>query len=273
VKDDQTRIAGTNLRFKPGWASPQPSAEFQLKASDSLYISKRFHDAAMERIAGSRLYGKIYQYSCLNFILLKEVVEAISRMPLDVFLNQEFYGPMKLEHTAYLPLRTHKKDEIAPTLKMDLIRREPLQGYVNDMDAAFLGGVSGNAGLFASAGDVAKVYQMLLNKGELDGKRYLSEETCRVFTTTTSASGRRGLGFDKPFPQDSRHNPCSSLAPRAVFGHTGYTGTCCWADPVNHLVYVFLSNRTFPYDGVNKLARSGIRTRIQDVIYQSIRKR
>jgi len=203
--------------------------------------------------------------------LLKEIAEAITGTTMDVFLDREFYVPMKLKEMAYLPLRSHKKDEIAPTLRNDFLRNGVIQGYVHDPDAAFLGGVSGNAGLFASASDVAVVYQMLLNQGEFDGKQYLTKETCKLFTTTTSASGRRGLGFDKPVVVNPKHSPCCASAPAAVYGHTGYTGTCCWVDPVNKLVYVFLSNRTYPNDGVNKLARMGIRTRIQEIIYQSIK--
>jgi len=145
--------------------------------------------------------------------------------------------------------------------------------FVRDPGAAFFGGISGNAGLFATARDVAMVYQMILNGGELDGKRYLRAETCRVFTTTTSASGRRGLGFDKPVPSNPGHSPCCESAPREVYGHTGYTGTCCWVDPVNKLIYVFLSNRTYPNDGGNKLARMGIRTKIQETIYQSMKRK
>jgi CubicO group peptidase (beta-lactamase class C family) len=157
-------------------------------------------------------------------------------------------------------------------LKKDFLRNGVIQGYVHDPAAAFLGGVSGNAGLFASAHDVAQVYQMLLDKGELDGKRYLSAETCRIFTTTTSASGRRDLGYDKPVSKNPKYSPCCISAPPVVYGHTGYTGTCCWVDPANRLVYVFLSNRTYPDDGVNKLAKMGIRSKIQEVIYQSIKK-
>lgn len=269
---DKNRIIGTNLRYKDGWVSCVPSAEYPIQISDDLYVSNRLHDAAMMRIASTKLCSKSYCYSCLNFILLKEIVETISGTTLDVFMANEFYNPMKLNNIAYLPLKTHKKEEVAPTLKKDLLRNGDVQGYVNDQDAALLGGVSGNAGLFASARDVATVYQMLLNKGELDGKRYLSEETCRLFTTTTSASGRRGLGFDKPVPGNPKHNPCSISTPPVVYGHTGYTGTCCWVDPVNRLIYVFLSNRTFPYGGTNKLAKTGIRTKIQDVIYQSMKK-
>jgi len=177
-----------------------------------------------------------------------------------------------LNHIAYLPLKTHQQKGIAPTFIKDFLRNGVLQGYAQDPDAAFLGGVAGNAGLFASAGDVATVYQMLLNKGEMDGKRYLKKETCRIFTTTTSKSGRRYLGFDKPVPANPKHSPCCVSAPKEVYGHTGYTGTCCWVDPVNKFVYVFLSNRTYPNDAVNKLAKMNIRTRIQEEIYQSMKK-
>jgi len=271
---DTTHIVRTGsptLKYKDGWASKIPSVEYQSQVSDSFYLHNRFHEAAMQMIAGTRLNSKTYCYSCINFIVLKEIVEAISGTTMDVLLDREFYTPMKLNNLAYLPLRTHKKEEIAPTMKKDILRNGVLQGFVNDPAAAFLGGVSGNAGLFATARDVATVYQMILNQGELDGKRYLSAVTCRLFTTTTSASGRRALGYDKPTPENPRYSPCCISAPTAVYGHTGYTGTCCWVDPVNNLVYVFLSNRTYPDDGVNKLARMGIRTKIQEVIYKSLK--
>ena len=265
------RMNSSTLKYKQDWVSKIPSVEFTSQVSDSFYLNIRFHKAAMQMIADTRLYKKTYVYSCINFILLKEIVETINGMPMDVYLNKEFYTPLKLNNMAYLPLRTHKKEDVAPTLKKDFLRNGIVQGYVNDPSAAFLGGISGNAGLFASARDVATVYQMLLNKGEMGGIRYLSEETCKLFTTTTSPSGRRGLGYDKPISENTRYSPCCLSAPAVVYGHTGYTGTCCWVDPVNDLVYVFLSNRTYPNDGVNKLAKMGIRTKIQNVIYQSIK--
>ena len=264
------RLNSTTMKYKPDWVSKIQGADFQSQVSDSFYLSNRFHKAAMQMIADTRLNSKTYVYSCVNFILLKEIVETISGIRMDEFLNKEFFAPMKLSTMTYLPLRTHNKDEIAPTLKRDFLRNGIVQGYVHDPDAAFLGGVSGNAGLFASARDVATVYQMLLNKGELDGKRYLSAETCHFFTTTTSPSGRRGLGYDKPVPAP-KSSPCCVDAPSTVYGHTGYTGTCCWVDPTNNLIFVFLSNRTYPNDGVNKLAKTGVRTKIQEVIYQSMK--
>jgi CubicO group peptidase (beta-lactamase class C family) len=265
------KLPNAVLKYKEDWVSKIPSEEFTSQVSDSFFIHNRFHKAAMQLIADAHLNSKAYCYSDLNFILLKEIVETITGTTLDVFLENEFFTPMKLDHMAYLPLRTHKIEEIAPTEKTDFLRNGVIRGYVQDPDAAFFGGISGNAGLFASAMDVAKVYQMILNQGEIDGQRYLSKETCRLFTTTTSASGRRGLGFDKPNPANPNHSPCSPSTPKYVYGHTGYTGTCCWVDPVNKLIYVFLSNRTYPNEGANKLTKMGIRTRIQEVIYQSIK--
>lgn len=269
---DKNRVVGPAFVFKEDWASKIPSVEYTSQVSDSFYVNNRFHQSAMQMIAKTPMKSKTYLYSCVNFILLKEVVETISETSMDVFLEREFFTPMKLNNMTYLPLRTHKKEDVAPTLKKDFLRNGVIQGYVHDPAAAFLGGVSGNAGLFASARDVATIYQMLLNHGEIDGKRYLTAETCRLFTTTSSSSGRRDLGYDKPIPANPKLSPCSVSAPQAVYGHTGYTGTCCWVDPVNKLVYVFLSNRTYPSDGANKLAKLGIRTKIQEMIYQSMKK-
>lgn len=226
---------------------------------------------AMEAIARVSLRPKNYLYSCLNFILLKEIAEKVSGQSLDFFLDSTFYNPMKLSGIAYLPLQTHKAELIAPTIKSDSFQNGLLRGLVHDPLAAYLGGVSGNAGLFANATDVAKMYQLLLNNGEMDGVRYLSPETCRVFTTTISASGRRGLGFAKALPGNPASNPCCASAPASVYGHTGYTGTCCWVDPDNQLIYVFLSNRTYPVDGENKLSKLKIRPKIQEIIYQYIK--
>lgn len=268
---DENTYACTSFKYKEGWTSATPSDEFTMHVADNLYVNKKFHEAAMQLIAQAPLKAKKYVYSCVNFIVLKEIAETISGMPMDEFLNREYYTPMRLRHLCYLPLRTHSKEEIVPTVKDDYLRGEILQGFVHDESAAFLGGVSGNAGLFASAHDVAKVYQMLLNGGEIDGKRYLSKSTCKLFTTTTSASGRRGLGYDKPVPSNPQNSPCCVSAPNAVYGHTGFTGTCCWVDPVNGLVYVFLSNRTYPERWNNKLSKMNIRTNIQEVIYQSMK--
>lgn len=266
------KLNSNSIQFKPSIVSKHPSIDFDIQLGDSVFLHNSFKEEAMKMIANAGLSAKSYNYSCINFILLKEIVESIAKEPMNEFLNREFYYPLGLEFIGYFPLRKHKKEEIAPTLRKELFRNDILQGYVNDPAAAFLGGVSGNAGLFSNARNLATLYQVLLNNGELDGKRYLKIETCKLFTETTSATGRRGLGFDKPTPESPNSNPCASTAPKQVYGHTGYTGTCVWVDPINQLIYVFLSNRTYPNDGENKLAKMKIRPRIHEIIYQSLYK-
>ena len=150
------------------------------------------------------------------------------------------------------------------------MRKQLLRGYVHDEVAAFQGGVSGNAGLFSNADDMAKVLQLYLNEGEYGGERYLSEETMRLFTQSKSPVSRRGLGFDKPQPDNPKQSPTGALAPASVYGHTGYTGTCFWVDPTNQMIYIFLCNRVNPTRENTKLSSLSIRTRIQDAIYRSI---
>lgn len=264
-----TSYTRPSITYNKDWVSSSPSDEYPYQVADFIYVNRKFHDAAMQMIVDAPLKKKSYLYSCVNFILLKEVVETISGVSMDIFLDKSYYLPMNLKYTAYLPLRKHAKSEIAPTVENDLLRGKILQGYVHDESAAFLGGISGNAGLFSSAKDVATIYQMLLNGGEWAGKRYLKRETCQLFTATTSASGRRKLGFDKSLPLDPSNSPCCEAAPTEVYGHTGFTGTCCWVDPINRLVYVFLSNRVYPNPSNSKLSKMRIRSKIQSVIYQN----
>lgn len=260
--------------YKKELVSRAFSTDYPLQVADSMYLHRSFRDSIVAQIGRIPLKDRRYRYSCLNFMLLKEMVENISKMPMSVFLDKEFYKPMGMERTAFLPLRRFKKEEIVPTVKADYLRKGGmLQGYVHDESAAFMGGVSGNAGLFSTAHDVAKVYQMLIDGGIYGGKRYLSKETCDLFLTHTSKISRRGLGFDKPDMKNIAKSPCAQEAPEEVIGHTGFTGTCAWADPKNRLVYVFLSNRIYPRPFDHKqLMRLNIRPRMQQVMYQALMK-
>lgn len=262
--------ANPKFRFRQGLTSKVQTPEYTMQVSDSLWLNRSFKQEYLQKIVDTPLRDKRYRYSCVGFILLQQLVEARTGMSMDEYLAKEFYTPMGLERTGYLPLRFLKKEDIVPSSTDPFLRKTTLQGFVHDESAAFQGGVSGNAGLFSTAEEVAKVYQMLLNGGELDGKRYLSKETCRVFTTTVSRISRRGLGFDKPDRRNPQKSPCAESAPASVYGHTGFTGTCAWTDPENGLVYVFLSNRTYPDVWNNKLMRLDIRTRIQEAVYKAM---
>ena len=271
---DTRSWVASSFEYKKEWVSPVQTSEHSLQIAEGLYVSPAFSKRMLEMIASDeiQLRSRAYRYSCLNFMLLKEMVENISGMPMDAYLDKEFYQPMGMNHTSYRPLRRFKKEQIVPTVEKDYLRNyQTLQGYVHDEIAAFMGGVSGNAGLFSTAEDVAKVYQMLVDKGIYKGKRYFSLETCNLFLTHTSRISRRGLGFDKPDTKDVAKNPCAEEAPAEVFGHTGFTGTCAWADPKNRLVFVFISNRIYPrvFDH-KKLMSLNIRPRIQQVMYQSL---
>lgn len=269
---DNGAWARSDFKYKADLISPTSKPGFTRKVADGLFVSDAYNDTIVQRIADSKLRArKSYLYSCLNFMLLKEVVEDVSHEDLNTFLQKNFYTRLGAYTTTYNPLEKFEKDMIAPTEKDDFLRKQLLQGYVHDEGAAFLGGISGNAGLFSNANDLAKLFQMWLNKGEYGGERYLSEATVRMFTSTKSPNSRRGLGFDKPDMRSTKASPTSPQAPQSVYGHTGFTGTCFWIDPDSDLIYIFLANRVNPSRTHKELMKLNIRTRIQEIIYNAIK--
>ena len=273
VQIGTTTWANPKFKFKSEYISPVKTGDYTVQICDSLWLNRSFRKVIEEKIAEAPLKQKRYVYSDVGFILLGMLVEQLAGMPMEAYLQREFYEPMGLEHTGYLPLRRFAKSEIVPSNKDRFLRKETLLGFVHDEASTFFRGLAGNAGLFSTARDVARVYQMLLNGGEIDGQRYLSKETCQLFTTETSKISRRGLGFDKPDADDSKKGNCAPAAPAEVYGHTGFTGTCAWVDPVNELVYVFLSNRIYPDVTNRKLNQLHIRERIQGAIYDAMKKK
>ena len=214
-----------------------------------------------------------YVYSDNDFILLARLVEKITGQKLNDYVENNFYAPMGLRNIGYRPLNSISYDKIVPSTKEMCFRNQELRGYVHDQGAAILGGVSGHAGLFSNAEDIAVIMQTLLNNGEWKGKKYFNKETVKLFTSYQSKKSRRGLGFDKPERDNAtRNDPYPSLsASPETFGHTGFTGTCAWADPKSNLIFIFLSNRIYPEDnGVFKSLN--IRSKILETIYQSIEK-
>lgn len=267
--------ACTSFKFHPDKVHTIYSNEFRVQVADHMYVDTHFKDTILQMIAHEvPLRSKTYRYSCLNFVLLQQMVEQLTGQPLDKYLSEHFYEPMGLRRLTFRPLRKFATKEVVPTIAEDYLRQMPLRGYVHDELAAFMGGVSGNAGLFGNAADVAAVYQMLLQGGQWQGKQYLKEETVKFFLSSKSPSCRRALGFDKPDKKNPRLSPCCTDAPASVVGHTGFTGTCVWADPANELVYVFLSNRTYPrpFDH-KKLQQMDIRSRIQHILYGALKKK
>ena len=259
---------------KPQFYNAVKNDSFSIRVAKNMYMRSDWRDTLYKRILESPLgsTGK-YIYSDNDFIFLGKVVEAISGMPLNDYVEKTFYRPMGLTTTGFKPLEKFPLKRIIPTEEEKQFRLQLLRGDVHDPGAAMFGEVAGHAGLFSNAYDLAMIMQMLLNGGTINGKRFLQEETVSLFTAYHSDISRRGYGFDKPEKNNrTRPDPYPSLsASPQTFGHTGYTGTCVWADPTYNMLFVFLSNRVNPFGGENtKLLRMNVRTNIQEAVYRAM---
>ncbi len=248
------------------------SSEFPYFVANKMFLRKDFQDSIINTIAKSELLSKKqYKYSDFSFILLKEYLELHAKKTLDQLVQDNFYSRMGLKTMTYNPLFKFDKNRIIPTENDTYYRYQTLQGTVHDMAAAMQGGVSGHAGIFSNALDVTKMMQMFLQNGTYGSDIFFSEKTMNAFNACyfCDENNRRGVGFDKP--QLGNEGPTCGCVSMLSFGHTGFTGTIAWADPEKELVYVFLSNRTYPNSNAsNKLSKENIREKIQKVIYESI---
>ena len=271
IQYDSNDYARTDFEYHKNLVSQTAQQDYSLQVAKRFFLKDNFPELIIEEIAKSKLRTSgESNYSDLNFILLKEVVEKIAQEPMDKYISKNFYAPLGADLTGYKPLQRIDTLRIAPTENDEFLRNQLLIGFPHDEAAAFMGGVSGNAGLFSNANDLAKLLQMLLNQGIYGGERYLSAETCKLFMETKSLISRRGLGFDKP-DLSGNSSPTGKLVSASTIGHVGFTGTCFWIDPDNQLIYIFLSNRVYPKRTHKQLMQLNIRPRIQDVIYETMR--
>jgi beta-N-acetylhexosaminidase len=260
--------------YLPLYYSKQRNPEYPLQVAPGLFTSQVMKDSIWSWVVKSDLLEKqprtpyTYRYSDLGFMILKQMAEKILNQPIEDFLQQNLYEPLGAYSMGFNPLDRFSSQRIAPTEDDKLYRKTLVLGTVHDERAAMMGGVSGHAGLFGTADDLAKLGQMLLQGGTYGGVTYYKPETTHLFATKQFENSRRGLGWDKPVVGEW-NSPTSLFASPLTFGHTGFTGTCMWIDPEFNLVYIFLSNRVYP-DRNNKILNLNIRPRIQDVIYKAI---
>jgi len=248
--------------------SPLPG--FSTKVYDNLYLTDAYQDSIYNRIGRQDLKSNRYRYSDVPYYVMKKVIEDSYGQRLDHLSNKFLYQRIGANHTTYNPLEKFDKNSIVPSEEDDYYRYGTVQGYVHDMGAAMQAGVGGHAGLFSNANDIAKIMQMYLQDGYYGGTKFFDSRTVKKFNTCYFCENnvRRGVGFDKPQLQHS--GPTCGCVSRKSFGHSGFTGTYTWADPEEEIVYVFLSNRTYPSASNTLLVKSGLRTRIQQAIYDSI---
>lgn len=248
----------------------EKSKGYNRQVTQNLYMLDTYVDSMYATLLASPLRAMSYKYSDLGYYMLKEIIEDHYGKPLEELAATELYQPLGAYTAGFHPLKRIKIDNIPPTEDDKYFRFTRIQGTVHDQGAAMLGGVGGHAGLFSNANDLAKIMHMYLYGGEYGGKKYLDSATIAEFARCQFCENdnRRGVGFDKP--QLSGPGPTCDCVSMLSFGHTGFTGTIAWADPEEQIVYIFLSNRTWPDAENRKLIRLNTRSEIQQVIYNSL---
>lgn len=246
------KITSSKGKIKKRWVSNTPKSPYNKEAFENLYVREDIEKVIDRKARKSKLGEQKYRYSGLTFLLYPRMVAQLTNTPFEDYLNQNFYRPLDLKKIGFKPTSWIHPSHIVPTEYDSLFRKTLTIGWVHDENAAILGGVSGNAGLFANTESLAPLLETLLNKGEYNGKRFLKDTTVEEFTRVQfpENDNRRGLGFDKPLIgndtlsfKDSYPAP---LASKNSYGHSGFTGTFFWVDPDQELIYIFLSNRVYP---------------------------
>lgn len=241
-----------------------------------MYLHKNYPDKIVNEIRKSPLLEKKeYKYSDLFFILAPRIVENISGEDFESFLQKNYYRSLGAGSLNFNPFKKYPDNQIVPTENDFMFRHQPIHGRVHDEGAIMMGGISGHAGLFGNANDLGKLMQMYLNMGKYGGKEYIKEETLKKFTSTQfpENNNHRALGFDKPYLEYRGENSNTAKdASKDSFGHTGFTGIMVWMDPAEDLLYVFISNRVHPTRDNTRLYQLNTRTKIQQVLYDAIKK-
>ena len=243
-----------------------------VKVSPDLYLRTDYIDTIRNIIEKSDLLKNKYKYSDLSYLIIQEFIENHYNQNLDQIIHELMFRKLGIDLT-YNPTLKYSTKNIAPTELDEYFRYKEINGYVHDMAAAMLGGVSTHAGLFGNAINVAKVMQLYIQNGNYGNQQILNPETINLFNNCyyCDEDNRRGVGFDKPQLEDD--GPTCGCISMNSFGHSGWTGTFAWADPDQEIIYVFLSNRSYPTGesaGKSKLVKENIRSKIQEIIYNSI---
>jgi serine-type D-Ala-D-Ala carboxypeptidase len=267
--EHQNTVRRKSGKLKSRTLSSKQSKRYPKHLSDSLFIHRKYEKKIMRRIKKTPV-EKIgeYRYSGLFFFLLPDMVQQMSGQSFESFLDNHYYKPMGIERLTFNPSFKYRKEEIVPTEKDSLFRKTLVHGWVHDEAAGLMGGVSGNAGLFANASSLTKLLEMILDGGQFQGKQYLKPETIKLFTERAypKTENHRGLGFDKPTLDTipSKRYPSEKSSPES-FGHSGFTGNLVWVDPIHQCFIIFLSNRVYPTREQKNLYRLKIRGSILDV--------
>lgn len=264
-----------NGSFKRKTVQTARSEDYSYPITDDLYLHNDFYQKIKRAIKRSDISSDpTYRYSGLFFYLVPELVEKLSGISFEDYLVNNFYEPLNAQTLGFNPLDRFEQHQLVPTEIDTFFRMEPIHGKVHDEGAIMMKGVSGNAGLFSNAQDMARIWEMWLNYGIIDTTTYLRPQTVALFTTSQypNSGNRRGLGFDKPLLiYDSIQSSVAKDASFLSYGHTGYTGTLAWADPSNDLIFIFLTNRVYPSRNARAIYDLNVRPTIHQMIYDYLK--
>ena len=273
-----SEILKKDKTLKSRFVKKNAKKNYTNQAYDNIFVKDRFKNKMYRQITRSKVSDvKKYRYSGLSFLLYPKLISDISNKNYADYLQEHFYKPLDASTLGFTPKKKNFINKIVPTEIDSLFRKDITNSWVHDENAALMGGFSGNAGLFGSALDLAKMMQMYANYGYYDYKQYISKSTLKEFTRIQfpENQNRRGLGFDKPLiGNDSlpihKAHPAPEVSPES-FGHSGFTGTFVWADPTHDLVFIFLSNRVYPNRNHRNIYNLNIRPKVQQVFYQAMK--
>lgn len=271
-------IFDENRNLRKDLFSYSQSEEYPVEVYRNMWGRKDLPEIVYKAVADTRLREKKYRYSCMSFLCYPYVIESLTGKGYEDFLRDEFYIPLGADAIMLNPTHRYPRKKILPTEVDENFRNAMVHGYVHDESAALLGGISGNAGVFANAESMAKILQMLLNGGEYGNRRYLKKKTIKEWTSCQypENDNRRGLGFDRPIFENSPELSIldsypSPSASQKSWGHTGFTGTMFWVDPEEDLIFIFLSNRVYPDRAIDSMGKLSTRTRCQEAAYKAIK--
>lgn len=270
-------VLDTKKGLKRKFIRETKSKRFPKETYKGLYVKTNFNRKMYRIINRSKVSNeKKYLYSGLTFLIFPKLIEQLTGQDYESYLSDTFYKPIGLKTLGFLPMSKNFSNKIVPTELDTFYRKTLTQGWVHDENASLLGGISGNAGLFGTASDIAQMMQFYMQFGTLGEKRILSENVVKEFIKVQypENENRRGLGFDKPLLNNSDlplkdSYPAPDVSAQS-FGHSGFTGTFVWADPENELIYIFLSNRVYPTRENRNIYKLNIRPAVQQVFYKAI---
>ncbi len=262
--------------FRQAYIRTSKSDSFNVEIAENVFALSTIRDSIWHWTKNLKLRAKKngngeygYLYSDIGFYILKRIAEKYLEEPLNEYLSKNLYKPLGMNAMGYLPLQKYPLTRIAPTEEDKHFRKGTVQGFVHDPDAALAGGVAGHAGVFSTANDVAILAQMHLQNGFYGGRRYYKEGTIPFFTAKRQVeANRRGLGWDKPIKGFG--GPSSGYCSTETYGHTGFTGTSFWIDPKHDLIFIFLTNKSYPFAHNRKLNNENVRNQIHNLVYQAM---